>query len=415
MTNHDLALQAIQEKLKGKVLSAREIYAVMDEISHSRLGPILTTYWSAAGFSQGFNNQELFYLVKAMVAGGTKLKLAGLVADKHSTGGLPGTRTTLILVPIMAAAGYQIPKTSSRSITTPAGTADVMEVLAPVSFSASKIKALVNEVGGCIVWGGALNLAPADDILIQVGRPLSFESFDKIVVSVMAKKVAAGATHLVIDLPLGPTMKIQHRHDADIIAQKLSWLAGRFKIKIKVDINHTFAPSGDGVGPVLEARDALRVLEQRPNRALELEKRALRLAGKLLDLCQNQPEQKQAGLERAKQLLKNGRALVKMKEIIRAQGGDAEVESSQLEPAKEKFFVKAERSGLVISIDSQQITSLCRILGAPDDKRAGIELCAKLKDDLHKNDQLFIMYSSSKYRLKEARESLKYLGIYRVK
>src|SRR3990167_6184860 len=132
------------------------------------------------------NYQEIFYLTKAMADTGQKLNLKGTVADKHSTGGLAGTRTTMILVPIVASAGFKIPKNSSRAITTPAGTADTMEVLAPVTFSPRDIERIVNKVGGCIVWGGHLGLAPADDIIIQVEEPLAFESFDKIIVSIMA-------------------------------------------------------------------------------------------------------------------------------------------------------------------------------------------------------------------------------------
>ena len=202
------ALSAIKKKLLGKSLNYREVFSLMDEVASQRLGPVLTTYFVAAGFKEGFTNTELFYLTKAMAETGSKLRFRGIVADKHSTGGLAGTRTTMIVVPIVAAAGFKIPKNSSRAITTPAGTADTMEVLAPVTFSIARIEQIVEKVGGCILWGGHLGLAPADDIIIQVEAPLSFESFDKIIVSIMAKKIASGATHLTLDIPVGPTVKI---------------------------------------------------------------------------------------------------------------------------------------------------------------------------------------------------------------
>src|SRR3989344_2118100 len=188
------ALDVIKKKLLGKRLTYREILSLMDEIANQRLGPILTTYFVAAGFNHGFTSNELYYLTKAMAETGEKLHFKGIVADKHSTGGLAGTRTTMILVPIVAEAGFQIPKNSSRAITTPAGTADTMEVLAPVTFPLKKIEQIVEKTGGCIVWGGHLGLAPADDVIIQVETPLSFESFDKIIISIMAKKIASGAT-----------------------------------------------------------------------------------------------------------------------------------------------------------------------------------------------------------------------------
>ena len=215
-----IALEAIRKKLVGKKLSYQEYYAIIEQIAHGDIGDIITTYFAAAGFTKGFTNKELYYLTRAMVETGEKLNFRGIVADKHSVGGVPGYRTTLIVVPIVAAAGLKIPKTSSRAITSPAGTADVMEVLAQVSYSPEEIKEIVNKVGGCMVWGGTIHLAPADDEIIEVERAISFESYEKIVASVMAKKIAAGATHLVIDLPYGEGAKVKSKADADLIERK---------------------------------------------------------------------------------------------------------------------------------------------------------------------------------------------------
>ena len=106
------ALSAIKKKLLGKKLTYEEIFSLMDEVAHEKLGPILTTYFVAAGFKEGFSQTELYYLTKAMADTGAKLHFKGIVADKHSTGGIAGTRTTMILVPIIAAAGFKIPKNS---------------------------------------------------------------------------------------------------------------------------------------------------------------------------------------------------------------------------------------------------------------------------------------------------------------
>ena len=190
--NRFLAISAIRKKLLGKALNYQEVFALMDEIANQKLGPVLTTYFAAAGFQRGFSNPELYYLTKAMAETGQKVHFRGIVADKHSVGGLVGTRTTMILVPIVAALGIKIPKTSSRAITTPSGTADTMEVLAPVNFNPHQMKKIVQKTGGCIVWGGHLGMAPADDIIIRVEQPLAFESFDKIIVSIMAKNWPPG-------------------------------------------------------------------------------------------------------------------------------------------------------------------------------------------------------------------------------
>lgn len=180
MDEKNRAINAIRKKLVGKKLSYKDIYSIMDQISHKKLGDVLTTYFAASGFSKGFTDDEIYNLTKAMVETGQKLKFKGIVADKHSIGGIPGTRTTLIVIPIIAAAGFQIPKSSSRAITTPAGTADDMELLAPVNLSRQKIYSVVKQTNGCIVWGGSFNIAPADDEIIKVEEVLLFESYDKI-------------------------------------------------------------------------------------------------------------------------------------------------------------------------------------------------------------------------------------------
>ncbi len=232
MTEKELAINSIRKKLIGKHLTYKEIYAIMDEISKRKFGNVLTTYFAASGYAEGFSETELYYLTKAMVETGEKLEFEGIVADKHSIGGVPATRTTPIIISIIAAAGYKIPKSSSRAITSPDGTADDMEVLAPVNLTKQKIYEVVKKTNGCIVWGGSFHIAPADDIIIQVEKPLSFESFDKIIVSILAKKLAFGSNHIVIDLPYGKNVKVHNLTDAKILKNKFVKLAKKFKIKI---------------------------------------------------------------------------------------------------------------------------------------------------------------------------------------
>lgn len=411
------AIEAIKKKLVGEELSYREIFTIMDEISRNRLSPVLTTYFAAAGLSEGFTDEELYFLTKAMVETGPKLKFSGIVADKHSTGGVAGTRTTMIVVPIIAAAGFKIPKTSSRAITSPAGTADTMEVLAPVEFDTHKMEHFVNTLGGCIISGGSVKLAPADDIIIQVEQPLSFESFDKIIVSVMAKKVAAGSTHVIMDIPVGPTMKIQHEKDAHVIARKFHLLAKRFDMKLVADVSPIIENAGKGVGPVLEAIDVLQVLEQRPERPIHLEERALRLAGKLLTLCLEDVRYKETrtGPELAREMLTSGKALAKMKEIIKAQGGDPDVGSTNLATGKWKFEFKSAHAGILAKMNNQHINIVCRVLGCPADKKAGMLLAHRIGENIHKGDILTTLYSSDRWRLEEAVHTLKNFPIYTIK
>lgn len=409
-----LALDAIRKKLVGKSLNYKEIYSIMDAISHKHLGDVLTTYFTASGYSKGFSDQELYYLTKAMVETGEKLHFPGIVADKHSIGGLPGTRTTLIVVPIVAAAGFTIPKSSSRAITTPGGTADDMEVLAPVEFSKEQIYDIVHKTKACIVWGGSFNIAPADDIIIKVEEPLLFESFDKILVSIMAKKIAFGSNHVVIDVPYGQTVKVHSLKDAQVIKEKFELLAKRFKIKIRCIIHRTDQPFGRGIGPLLETREAIRVLEQKSNRPLDLEVRSLNLASNLLDLClADSSELLQRQVKKnfgnpygwATSILHSGEALTKMREIIKAQGGNENIQSTDLHPGIHSYDVKAEKTGTVKMIHSKNATILAKILGAPKDIRAGIFLHKKIGEKIQKNEVIYTIYAQKEYNLKEAKGS----------
>jgi AMP phosphorylase len=415
MNEEDLALSAVRKKLLGNSLNYREIYAIMDQISRKKFSNILTTYFAAAGYSEGFSNQELYYLTKAMVETGKQLEFKGIVADKHSIGGVPGTRTTPIVVAIVAAAGFKIPKSSSRAITTPDGTADDMEVLAPVELTEKQIYEVVNKTNGCIVWGGSFKIAPADDIIIQVEKPLMFESFDKILVSIMAKKIAFGSNHVVIDVPYGKSVKVHNLKDAQYIKTKFLFLAKEFKINMRVLIHKTDEPAGKGIGPALEIRESLRVLEQTKDRPLDLETRALNLSANLLEIClEDSPVELQKSIKEiygspydwALDLLQSGRALEKLKQIIDAQGGNPTVKSSELKIGQYSLEEKADKAGVVLELNSKNITSIAKILGAPKQKGAGIYLNKKIGEGFAKGEVLYTLFSQNVYNLKEGKDSL---------
>lgn len=416
------ALNAIRKKLVGKRLNYKEIYAIMDQISKEKLGDILTTYFAASGYSNGFTHQELYYLTKAMVETGEKLEFKGIVADKHSIGGVPGTRTTLIVVPIIAAAGFCIPKSSSRAITTPSGTADDMEVLAKVQFTKKDIYKIVEKTNACIVWGGSFSIAPADDVIINVEKPLLFESYDKIIVSIMAKKIAFGSNHVVIDLPYGDTVKIHTLKDVKILQEKFEYIARKFHIKIRVIIHRTDEPVGQGIGPILETRDALRVLQQRHNRPLDLEIRSIDLAGNLLEIClKDSPKKLQQYVFKefgncfgwATQLLKSGLAFKKMQEIIKEQKGNPHIGSEDLIPGKFTYDVKSYRKCQIKSINSANITVIARMLGAPEQKGAGIYLHLKKNEKVEKGDTLFTLHSENMYNLNVVKKAIPRLPVFK--
>jgi putative thymidine phosphorylase len=424
MDEKQIALNAVRKKLVGKKLTYRDIYAVMDQIAHKKFGDVLTTYFAASGYSKGFSNDELYYLTKAMVATGEQMHFEGIVADKHSIGGVPGTRTTPIIVAIVAAAGFKIPKSSSRAITTPDGTADDMEILAPVNLTKEEIYKVVEKTNGCIVWGGSFNIAPADDIIIQVEKPLSFESFDKVLVSIMAKKIAFGSNHVVIDIPWGKNVKVHNLEDARTLGNKFVYLAKKFKIKLMPLIHRTEEPGGKGIGPVLEIRETLRVLQQKADRPLDLEVRSINLAGNLLKLCLNDSKKelkdeikKNYGNSYgwATHILRSGLAFKKFQEIIEAQGGNPNIDSETLKLGKLSFDEIAKEKGFVRELNIKNITIVAKILGAPNQKGSGIYLNKKIGENFGKGDVLYTLFSESVYNLKEGKESLENFPIIKFK
>jgi putative thymidine phosphorylase len=418
--NTQNALSAIRKKLVGKTLNYKEIYSIMDEIAHQKLGQVLTTYFAASGYSRGFTNQELYFLTKAMVETGEKLHFEGIVADKHSIGGVPGNRTTLIVVPIVAAAGFQIPKSSSRVITT-SGTADDMEILAPVILPKEKILKIVKKIKACIVWGGNFHIAPADDVIINVEKELMFESFDKIIISIMAKKIAFGSTHVVIDIPYGGTLKVTHLKDAKILKEKFEYVANKFNIKIRALIHRTDQPVGRGIGPILETKDALKVLEQTSDRPYDLEVRSITLAGSLLELCLKDSPEKLKDYVRntygnctgwATEILHSGLALKKMKEIIFEQGGNPKINSIKLIPGKFAHKIIAQKDCTVKNINSKNLTLLVKALGAPAQKGAGVYLDKKEGEKVKKNEVIYTIYSENMYNLKQGKCSMEQFPVF---
>ena len=394
------SVRYIRKKLNGKELSSSEIRTIVEDIVNNRLTSIETTYFISAGYTKGLSEKETIALTRAMIETGDVLKLDKYpVFDKHCIGGVAGNRTTMIVVPILAAAGITIPKTSSRSITSPAGTADTMEVLADVSLPLRKIKRIVEKTNGCIVWGGAVNLAPADDKIIKVENPLSIDAEGNLLASILAKKGSVSSTHVLIDIPVGRGAKIETRKEALHLKRHFERIGKGLGMKIKTVITDGSQPVGNGIGPVLEARDVLYVLMNSPIAPMDLRKRSLFLAEEMLAM---------AGKPRnlARKILDSGAAYKKMVEIIREQGEKC-VLPSLLKPGKYMLDVRAEKSGHISHIDNASISKIARIAGAPKDSGAGIFLHKHKRDKIKKGEKIFTIYSENRQELKFAVEMMK--------
>jgi len=382
------SMDSVRRKINGERLTLDDFQYITQDIIDNRYSKMEMATFLVACAQSGLDREEILYLTQAMTDSGKRMHWdAALVADKHCIGGIPGNRTTMIIVPIIAAHGLLMPKTSSRAITSPAGTADTMSVLSEVNLSPESMHRVVNKTQACLAWGGRAKLAPADDILISVERPLGIDSEGQMLASILSKKLAAGATHLLIDIPVGSTAKVRHMNQALRLRKMFEYIGDRLGIHLEVVITDGNQPIGNGIGPALEARDVMMVLENQVNAPADLRQKALRLAGRILEF---DPDVRGGqGYTIARDILEDGRALKKMNEIINEQGRI----DINFEPAPLHIDIKANKKGVVIAIDNFQLAKIARRAGAPMDKHAGVDLNKKLGDTVNKDEVLYRIYA----------------------
>ncbi len=396
------SVDAVRAKIQGRTLTAHEIGAVVDDLVHYRYSDMETAAF-LIGSASFITSGELLSLTDAMSRAGTKLIWdKPIVVDKHCIGGIPGNRTSMIVVPIVAAHGLTIPKTSSRAITSPAGTADTMEVLARVDLSIEEMKEVVRACHGCLVWGGHVNLSPADDILISVERALSLDTREQMVASIMSKKLAAGSTHLLIDLPVGPSAKVRTGTEAMRLRKLFEFVGDHFGVAVEIITTDGRQPIGWGIGPVLEAQDVMAVLANDPSGPADLREKSLRLAAHVLD---NDPNLRGgAGYARARELLESGAALKQMQKIIDAQGPSG----CRTDLGTLKIDILAPDDGTITNIDCLRLNRLARMAGAPIDKGAGIRILKKIGDRVEHGEPIYRIHAlePSEYQLAVAAAKL---------
>lgn len=395
------SLGVVRAKVYGAPVAADGLRAVVRDIVDGRYSDIELAAFVTAFAGQTADIEQTRALTRAMIDTGERLYWGRTpIVDKHSVGGLPGNRTSLIVVPIVAACGLTIPKTSSRAITSPAGTADAMETIAPVNLDLPAMRRVIEREGGCIVWGGAVRLAPADDVIISVERALDIDSTMQLVASVLAKKAAAGSTHVVVDMPIGPTAKVRSRHAADELERMLHAVAGDIGLAVRVMRTDGCQPVGRGIGPALEARDALAVLRGAADAPADLRERALLLAGSVLELGGAVPEG--AGHTRASEVLSHGDAWRKFESICDAQGGMREPGRAPLTDV-----IRATSGGRIVSIDNRRLARVAKLLGAPRAATAGVEMHTSLGAVVDHGQPLFTVHAESPGELDYARRYLR--------
>lgn len=395
------SLSYVRSKIYGNVFSADEINEIIKDITAGRYSEIDISSFLTACAGGRLNKQEIIDLTRTMVETGDRLNWERkIVVDKHCVGGLPGNRTSPIVVSIVTAFGLTMPKTSSRAITSPSGTADTMEVFTNVDLDLAAIRRVVERENGCLVWGGAVSVSPADDILIRVERALDLDSEGQLVASVLSKKIAAGSTHVLIDVPVGPTAKIRNAEMGKWLSDYLVEVGQALGITVKAILTDGSQPVGRGIGPALEARDILSVLKCEKNAPQDLRDKAITLAGSVLEFSSD--IEYGEGIKLATQILDSGKAWRKFQAICAAQGGMKEIpKASYTHP------VLANKNGVIKEINNRHISRIAKLTGAPEYKVGGVDLHVQLGDKINKGDVLFTIHADSKGMLDYVLDYLK--------
>ncbi|MBL7059006.1 thymidine phosphorylase [Candidatus Pacearchaeota archaeon] len=403
------SLLFIKKKLDGKKLSKREIFKIIKDVVNNSLSEPEVALFVSAIYSKGMDFKETIYLIKAILKSGNSFKWKSkYVVDKHCIGGVAGNRTTPLVVSICAAAGLSFPKTSSKSITSAAGTADVIEAVAKIEFKPLELKKLMKKSNAFIVWGGSLDLVPADSKIIKVEKELSIDPTAQLLASILAKKFAVGSKYILIDIPYGPSSKVTRKKALEL-KHHFEKLGKYFRKKLKVVLTDGKQPIGNGVGPILELIDIIKVLDPKEKGPEDLQEKSLFLAGEILEMTNYVKKGK--GIDKAKEILYSGLAFKKFKQIIKAQKGNLK----GLEPAKFKKDIFSKKSGKIIEINNKKINTLARLAGCPADKSSGCYLYFHVGDSLKKGDKLITIYSESKVRLNESLKLHKTINPIKIK
>ncbi|MFQ5620929.1 MAG: AMP phosphorylase [Candidatus Nanoarchaeia archaeon] len=400
----------IRRKLDGYELTRDDYDIIVNDIVRDELSQQELAYFIAACYTHGLKDRETVCLTKSIVAHGATLTIKGNVYDKHCIGGVPGNRTTLIVVPILAAAGLKVPKTSSRAITSPAGTADTMEIFAPVAFPLKKMQSILDKVGAFIAWGGGINLATADDKLIKVRHTMSIDPIGMLLASILAKKRAVDSNKVLIDIPVGKDTKIKSQKHALQLKREFMRIGKKIGMKVEVVLTNGEQPIGSGIGPALEAIDVLHVLQRNKEAPKDLEKKSLEMAAYMLKMAGKKNSKKLA-----KELLDSGKAYKKFKEIVKAQGGKPNLQPKDIRVGKFKKTMTAYKKGTLVDLHTASLARVARIAGAPLNKGAGLYLHVRQGAKVKKGDPIVTIHAQSKSKLQFALDKCCFERCYTIK
>lgn len=266
---------------------------------------------------------------------------------------------------------------------------------------------IIKKTNGFMVWGGGVDLAAADDRMIRIRNPMSLDPEGMLLASIMAKKHSVSANHVLIDIPVGPNVKIENSKKANHLKGRFIKIGKILGIKVKVITTNGSQPIGRGIGPLLEMIDVIKILQNASDAPRDLKEKSLMEAALLLEMTGK--AKKRGGRKMAERILESGQAWRKFQQIITAQG-----KKRMPKPAKFTAEITSHAAGSVRAINNKTIAHLARLAGAPKDPAAGLFIHKKIGDKVKKGEALYTVYASSPARLKYAMEFAKNTG-YEIK
>jgi AMP phosphorylase len=401
------SLDYIRKKLDGGVLSANEISAIISDLMVQNLSSAELAAFVSAVYTKGLSTDETAALTESIIASGEVITPPHEPAvSEHSIGGVAGGRSSILAVPILTSLGFCVPKTASRAISSASATADVMEVLCPVALSSSKIMQVLREAGGCIAWGGGVNIAAADDKLIQIRNPLHLDPQPLLVASIMAKKKAEGAKFVVLDIPVGRGVKVDTLEEGRNLARAFEVFSARLGISVSCMISDGSQPLCDELGPTFEARQVLIALSSKGQAgSRRMIQKACAEAGVILHMVRGITREE--GFNIAMQQVESGKAYEALQKIIAAQGGNPDVLPEDLPVGQYKRSFFASEEGTVSHIDNKSVSRIMRAMGAPKDKQAGMVLHVQKGQPVISGQEMFQLFATSEEALKQGAESVR--------
>ncbi len=396
IANPPKSLEFIRKKVDKKKLSKEEIKEIIRDIVNNSLSDPEIALFVSGMYNNKMSFQETIDLIESFVESGEKLSFKGkFIVDKHCIGGIPGNRTTPLVVAICAASGLTFPKSSSRAITSAAGTADVINAIAKVEFSREELESIIENVGAFMIWGGSIELVPADSKIIRIEKMLKIDPRAQLLASILSKKLAVGSKYILIDIPYGKNAKVDKREGLEL-KKSFEKYGKHFNLNLKAVITKGDEPIGNGIGSLLELEDIIKVLDPSKDGPEDLKKKSLFLSGQILEMTGKAKKGK--GEILAQEILDSGKAFEKFKQIIAAQKGSIK----NISLGKFRKDILSKSNSKISEINNIKINLMARVAGCPMDKSSGLYLYHHVGDKVKKGDKLITVYAESEPRLNEA-------------